>query len=521
MRRHYRVPLAIAAASIVLLGSIAIGWVESADLTLVGMGFDPDRAQLIVSLVVGGTVAAVACLFGGSRAVAVPLGFLAAPLLFGQTFVTETQGALAATGALGAFDPVGWAVTAASLLTIAAITAWASATVAVPLRREIVATGVALVVAARRRPLSRQAFARPATAGLVLLLLALTLPVAGDMFNYGADSHILAGGPPRQGLVPNEESVPSFALPSEAASSTPTPPATATASPTVTSSPSPTPSPTPLPWKASPPTGQGKMVYLAFAAPWKNAGAATTEVAIYLPPGYDSSGERRYPTSYEVPSPFALFNGGIHVKAALDSLIDDGTIPPAVYVFISSGVGPYPDSECANSTDGLEWMETFMGVTVPAYIDKHYRTIARPAARSIFGMSQGGYCAAILALRHPDVFGAAISFSGYFTAGAVSASSKLPFGNNPSVIARDSPRVVAPELSSTVRANLYFVLVAQTSQVFYGTQATSFEQVLTDAGYPHDLIDASQPHGWPQVRDELGRALTLVAVRQAQTGVFD
>jgi S-formylglutathione hydrolase FrmB len=136
-------------------------------------------------------------------------------------------------------------------------------------------------------------------------------------------------------------------------------------------------------------------------------------------------------------------------------------------------------------------------------------------------MSEGGYCAAILALHHPDVFGAAIPFSGYFTAGAVSASSKLPFGNNPSVIARDSPRVVAPELPSTVRANLYFVLVAQTSQVFYGTQATSFEQVLTDAGYPHDFIEAVQPHGWPQVRDALARALASVAVRQAEIGLFD
>jgi enterochelin esterase-like enzyme len=166
-------------------------------------------------------------------------------------------------------------------------------------------------------------------------------------------------------------------------------------------------------------------------------------------------------------------------------------------------------------------MDRFLGVTVPTYIDKHYRTIAKAAARTTIGMSEGGYCAAILALRHPDVFGAAIPFSGYFTAGAVSASSKLPFGNNPSLIARDSPIVVAPELSSAVRANLYFVLVAQTGQVFYGTQAASFEQVLTDAGYPHDLIEASEPHGWPQVRDALGRALSLVAERQAQAGLFD
>jgi enterochelin esterase-like enzyme len=524
LSRYRHSAIAVLAAAIVLLGSVASGWVESADLALVGMGFDPDRAQLLVSLVVAGAAAATAFLFGGSRAAAVPLGLAAACLVFGQTFATETQAALAATGAFGAFDPVGWTVTGASFLTIATLTAWATATLAMPVRRELLLAAGDLARAARRPAVRRHALGRPAAVGLGLILIAGTLPVAVDLFNYGADSHLVTGGPPRQGLVPDGGAAPSYTLASESASATPTSSATAASSPAGSPSQPPTapPTPTALPWKASPPTGQSRMVYLAFAAPWKNAGTQTLEVAVYLPPGYDRSGSKRYPTYYEAPFAFWLWNSGIHIEAMLDSLIDDGTIPPSLFVFVNAGgYGPYPDSECADSFDGVETMDRFLGVTVPTYVDKHYRTIAKAAARTTFGMSEGGYCAAILALHHPDVFGGAIPISGYFTAGAASAAGKLPFGNNPSVVARDSPGAVAPGLPGIVRVSLYFVLIVQPSQIFYGSQAASFAQVLAEAGYPHDVIESSQPHGWPQVRDDFGRALALIAVRQAENGVFD
>jgi enterochelin esterase-like enzyme len=166
-------------------------------------------------------------------------------------------------------------------------------------------------------------------------------------------------------------------------------------------------------------------------------------------------------------------------------------------------------------------MDTFLGVTVPTYIDRHYRTIAKASARATIGMSEGGYCAAVLALRHPDVFGAAVSFSGYYTAGSGSASAKLPFGGNGNLIARGSPSWLAPNMPAAKRSGLYFVLVAQTSQAFYGSEATKFAGIVQDAGYGYDLIESADPHGWPQVRTELERALVLLAVNQAGRGVFD
>ncbi len=56
--------------------------------------------------------------------------------------------------------------------------------------------------------------------------------------------------------------------------------------------------------------------------------------------------------------------------------------------------------------------ETYIGTEVIHYIDQHYRTIADAKHRAITGLSMGGHGALFLALRHPDIFGAAGSMSG-------------------------------------------------------------------------------------------------------------
>lgn len=56
--------------------------------------------------------------------------------------------------------------------------------------------------------------------------------------------------------------------------------------------------------------------------------------------------------------------------------------------------------------------ETYVATEVVNYIDKNYRTIADKAHRAITGLSMGGHGGLFLALRHPDIFGAAGSMSG-------------------------------------------------------------------------------------------------------------
>lgn len=56
--------------------------------------------------------------------------------------------------------------------------------------------------------------------------------------------------------------------------------------------------------------------------------------------------------------------------------------------------------------------ETYIVGEVVDFIDKNYRSIADKKYRAITGLSMGGHGALYLALRHPDIFGAAGSMSG-------------------------------------------------------------------------------------------------------------
>jgi S-formylglutathione hydrolase FrmB len=56
--------------------------------------------------------------------------------------------------------------------------------------------------------------------------------------------------------------------------------------------------------------------------------------------------------------------------------------------------------------------ETHIATEVVNFVDKNYRTIADKNHRAITGLSMGGHGALFLALRHPDIFGAAGSMSG-------------------------------------------------------------------------------------------------------------
>ncbi len=524
LRKHVRLAVAVAAAAFMLLAVNVSGFVQGSDASLVIMGFDPDRAQLITSLLVGAGAAALAYLCSDLFVTAVLLGLFAATILYADTFAQETTSALASTGADGIFDPGGWLLTLVTLVTTAVVVGWSAATLSGPIRRHLIAAGQVLVGAVRERRIDLRALAGPIVVAVIATLLAVSVPTLGDMLNYTPDSHMLTGGQPLEGLAGGDGSTPSatagpgdmngMGTPSPSPSQTPTsgPDLTPSASASVAANSG------PRPWLAWRPSGPGRVETDGLPAPW--VGGHTLDISVYLPPGYQTSGQRRYPVEYEPLDSFARWNQAFGVKAELDVLTDQGTIPASLVVFIDTSGGPYQDSECANSTDGEEWMGRFLGETVPTYIDAHYRTITEPAARTLLGFSQGGYCAAMLILDYPNVFGNAVSISGYFHAGLGSANAWRPFGHDQSVLDQYSPALVAPQLSASTISSLYFVIDFDPAQPLYGPEGKAFVAVLQRSGYAYAVIDSPQHHSWTQVRYGLSPTLALVASRQAGEAVF-
>lgn len=526
LRRLVRpaVTLAIAAAVAVVLR--VSGTLTDIDTTLQVMGFDPDRAQLLADLAAAAVVVSSATLLTGAGLVAGLAGAIAGGTLFAGTFVRETKAAMDAVGAAGAFDPVGWWLTLATLVVALLVTGWASAALSLIVRHGILRAGrdVAVFVSGEHRP---QLLVRAVPVVLVLMILGITLPVFGDMVNYTPDVRMqvagvvaarlstgagqTAAGDPGQGQQSSVGLVPTPAiLPGSGATA-----ASTGASGNVIR--------TGTPWAAWQPSGQSNVTTIQFPAPWTGGTRSSVTVDIYTPPGYGTAA-RSYPTLYVLP--WGISGGwttSVHIQQLLDSLITSGAIPAQVVVFASAMGGPFPDSECVNSADGRQNFDSYIVNTLVPFIDSHYQTIRTAAARATMGFSQGGFCASMLLFKHPTVFGSAISFSGYYQAGIRSSETPnawRPFGGSATYEAAWSPLMLAGQIPAVTRSSMFMVMEADPTEAFFGPQYEAMVTAAHAAGISLALLPSGLGHSWAAPRDLMSRALVLVAERQNAWGVF-
>ncbi|HEX2093793.1 MAG TPA: alpha/beta hydrolase [Longimicrobiaceae bacterium] len=141
------------------------------------------------------------------------------------------------------------------------------------------------------------------------------------------------------------------------------------------------------------------------------------EVLIYLPPSYQRAPRRRFPVVYLLhsygagPRSWTGENGyeGMDIRTVVDSLVAAGAIEEMIVV-MPNAQNRLRGSWYANSPATGNW-EDFLARDLVAYVDSTYRTIAERGARGIAGQSMGAYGALRLALRRPDVFGAAFVMS--------------------------------------------------------------------------------------------------------------
>lgn len=133
-------------------------------------------------------------------------------------------------------------------------------------------------------------------------------------------------------------------------------------------------------------------------------------VAVYLPPGYDRSPERRYPVIYALsgyaPEPqVADARPGPRkvLVAAVDRAIRQGRLGNVIFVFVS-GHNRLGGSYWVNSTATGRW-EDFVVDDVVGAVDARFRTIAASDQRGLYGISMGGFGAISIAMDRPGVFG--------------------------------------------------------------------------------------------------------------------
>jgi S-formylglutathione hydrolase FrmB len=154
---------------------------------------------------------------------------------------------------------------------------------------------------------------------------------------------------------------------------------------------------------------------------------------VYLPIDYATNPDKKWPVFYYLHG----LTGDEHtwVKGGEINKVADQLHLDAILVMPDGDDGFYADSDkpvdydaCMKDGTGLfapqmknpkktcvkhSRYETYIVKDLLADVDAHYRTNATGAARGIAGMSMGGLGAWELAMRHPDLFAAAASHSGF------------------------------------------------------------------------------------------------------------
>ena len=135
-------------------------------------------------------------------------------------------------------------------------------------------------------------------------------------------------------------------------------------------------------------------------------------VAIYLPPRYQTNPERRFPTLYllhGIFDSFEVWTENYDVPGMLDRLIASGEIDEVILVMPNGG-NRYGGGYYRNSPVSGNWAD-YISEDLVNFIDANWRSIAQADARAVVGHSMGGFGAIHLAMERPDVFSVAWGMS--------------------------------------------------------------------------------------------------------------
>ena len=154
-------------------------------------------------------------------------------------------------------------------------------------------------------------------------------------------------------------------------------------------------------------------------------------VYVYLPPQYF---QKAY-AHYKFPA-IELLHGSpgnpeawltvLDVIPTFLNLLETHPSDASILVMPDTDGGQQYGLQCLNNPGGIQDM-TFVAEDVPNYLARFVRVQAPGPAWGVAGYSEGGYCAANIALQEPDRYGAAGIMSGYF----VPIQSQVPTGNKP------------------------------------------------------------------------------------------
>jgi enterochelin esterase-like enzyme len=212
---------------------------------------------------------------------------------------------------------------------------------------------------------------------------------------------------------------------------------------------------------------------------------------IYLPPQYFQAkyAHYRFPVIellHGSPGDPQQWIDAMNVVPIMDELLASRQARPAVLVMPDNDGNRKYSLQCLNGI-GLPQEATYLAVDLPNFIAAHLQVQPPGRAWGVAGLSEGGFCAANLALQYPSRYGYAASLSGYFRPSADQVPKnrrpgapiiyRSPFPGHPALLQRNTPLIYINHIPVGTQLPLFW-LAAGRGDPRDVAAAASFQQEL-------------------------------------------
>ncbi len=165
---------------------------------------------------------------------------------------------------------------------------------------------------------------------------------------------------------------------------------------------------------------------------------------------------------------------------------------PLIVILPNGERGFYTDSQ-ANPKAAFE---TYLTRDLLGFVDRTFRTIPTRDGRVLAGLSMGGYGAVKLALKHPDLFCAAVSHSGAVGFGRRTFEAGTEWAAIMGQNAQGGPNDIFALAETISRADLPGLRIDCGVDDFLIEENRAFDAHLTALGVPHEYEEHPGEHNW-------------------------
>jgi enterochelin esterase-like enzyme len=252
-----------------------------------------------------------------------------------------------------------------------------------------------------------------------------------------------------------------------------------------------------------PDAGSGRLVRLRLAG--RESGINRLGY-VYLPPQYfePAYADVRFPVLellHGDPGDPTNWIYGLRMPEVMNGEIHAGRVGPMVIVMPATFSGKHGD-DCVNAVHG-EQDDSYLSSDVPADVVADFRVLPPGPSWGIGGLSDGGFCAANLALRHRSSYGAVASMDGFYTADADLGVLGADFGDNAILLTENDP---TDEVATSGQSLPHFWIMSGTGSGADFEAAQAFQAVVQSREPVRDvvLIDGRHtPPAWRAVLPNL------------------